>query len=79
MMGVLSSLIIGALPWTDSTFLSKMKYLTTISLHQYFEQSPLNDCSPHQYKTVILSQDPCIIYIASFLSSSEISHLLDLG
>jgi prolyl 4-hydroxylase len=35
-------------------------------------------CPPHSYNTFILSQEPLIIYIESFLSADESAHLIKI-
>lgn len=41
--------------------------------------SPPPTCPPHNYTTQLISLDPLLIYITSFLSPSESSHLITLG
>lgn len=37
-----------------------------------------DECYRHSYNTLILSKDPLVIYINSFISLDEASHILNL-
>ncbi|OBT62497.1 hypothetical protein VE03_08009 [Pseudogymnoascus sp. 23342-1-I1] len=63
----------------DRTLSLLSPYLPAAVPHFEPSSPPLEDCTAHNYTTEILSIDPLLIYITSFVTPAETSALLSTG